>query len=211
MSTVDALVQMMNQIERFTLARVWDDLSDDEMHWEPAEGTWGIRPRAESRTGQPFGDGDVVADFGRWGEGPEPLTTIAWLLWHVGSMPGRLVETEVFGGPHTVASGWHSPYLSHHEMARTAGRAVENLRGGWDALRSAVESATEDDLARPAASYTYAAEPPAGGVCALGPPGDVRPGVSYVVGTLNEVSHHGSQICTLRDVYAHRHALRTGA
>jgi hypothetical protein len=134
------------------------------------------------------------------------MTTIAWLLWHMASMPGRLVETEVFGGPRAVASGWTSPYLEHHEIFRTAERAVEVLRDGWSSLRTALASASDDDLRRPVRHYTYAAEPPRGGVFVAGPPGDERPATAEIVGAIHEVTHHAAQICVLRDLYAHRRA-----
>jgi hypothetical protein len=202
----EPLVELMNRVERFTLARVWTDLTDDELLWEPIAGMWSVRRREDCTTESPFGAGEWVVDFGRWGDGPEPMTTIAWLLWHAGSMPGRLVETEVFGGPHAVASGWTSPYLEHHEIFRTADRAAEVLRDGWSSLRAALDSATDDDLARPVRHYTYAAEPPRGGVFIAGPPGDERPASTHVVGAIHEVTHHAAQICVLRDLYAHRGA-----
>ena len=210
MSTAGALLETMGRIEYFTLARVWTDLTDDELHWEPVEGTWGLRRRDECRTPFALGGGEWVAEIDG-GMPVDPLTTIGWLLWHVGSMPGRLVETEVFGGPHAVSSGWHSPYLEHHEVAPTAERAIENLRTGWAALRAAIESSTEADLARPAARYTYAGGSPLDNRMVAGPPGPEHPALFFVVSVINEVSHHGSQICTMRDLYAHRHALRTDA
>src|SRR4051794_11329057 len=127
----DTLLQLMERIETFTLSRVWNDLTDDELFFEPVPAMWSVRKRDECTTGAPFGAGEWVVDFGRWGSGPEPMTTIAWLLWHVGSMPGRTVETDVFGGPHAYSSGWTSPYLTHHEIFTSADRAVSVLRDGW--------------------------------------------------------------------------------
>jgi hypothetical protein len=200
----DTLLQLMERIERFTLARVWDGLTDDELFFEPVPSMWGVRRRAECTTATPFGDGEWVVDFGPWGDGPEPMTTIGWLLWHMGSMPGRTIETEVFGGPHLMASGWSSPYLAHHEIFLSAERAVSVLRDGWSSLRASVESASDEELARPVRRYTYAAEPPSGGVFLAGPPGDEHPAAYFVVGTIHEVVHHATQVCTLRDLYAHR-------
>lgn len=50
-----------------------------------------------------------------------------------------------------MASGWTSPYLTHHPMFTSATEAVT-------------------------AAYTYAAEPPRDGLCVAGPPGPTRPG-----------------------------------
>ena len=121
-------------------------------------GSWGIRRRAECQTATPFGDGDWVADFDDYlaraadrGEAVEPLTTIGWLMWHIGSMPGRLAQLDFLGGSRTPREGWTSCYLN---------------------------------------------------VPALGDePGPVTYGTSIIAATLNEVSHHGTQICMLRDLY----------
>ncbi len=203
----DTLLQLMERIERFTLARAWTDLTDDELVWEPVAGMWSVRRRSECTTPHPFGAGEWVVDFDGAAESGgriAPMTTIAWLLWHIGSMPGRSVDTEVFGGLHTMSSGWTSPYLEHHEIFRTADRAVEVLRSGWSSFRGSLESASDDDLERPVRRYTYAAEPPRGGVFVAGPPGDEHPAVFFVNGTIHEVAHHATQICVLRDLYAHR-------
>lgn len=54
----------------------------------------GVRRRAECQTPTPFADGDWVVDFDAdlvmaaiQGNAVEPLTTIGWLMWHIGSMP----------------------------------------------------------------------------------------------------------------------------
>ena len=46
------------------------------------------------------------------------------------------------------------------------------------------------------------------GLCVLGPPGPEHAATFSVAATLNEVSHHGAQVCVLRDLYA---ASRAGA
>jgi hypothetical protein len=104
----ETLLEMMLFIEMFTLERAWTDLSDDELMWEPVAGSWTIRPVAECRTATPFITGSFAADFDAGlveaaieGRATEPLTSIAWLFWHVGSQPGRAAELDVFGGPHS--------------------------------------------------------------------------------------------------------------
>ena len=200
----DTLVEHMGRIEQFTLGRVWEGLTDDEFFFEPVANTWSVRRRGQCTTEMPFGLGEWVVDFGRWGDAPEPMTTIAWLLWHMGSVPGRAVETEVFGGPHPYSSGWTSPYLSHHEVFTTADRAVEALRAGWASLRSAIEALDDDGFERRFARYTYGRGPKPDGVLPIGEPGSLHPATVFAVAILNEVSHHGAQICMLRDLYAHR-------
>jgi hypothetical protein len=201
----------MDRIEQFTLQRIWDRLTDDELFWEPTADTWGIRRRSECRTRSPYGDGEWVVDFDHEravgadeGTTYEPMTTIGWLLWHIGSMPGRLTELDVFGGSHTMASGWTSPYLSHHPIFTEASVAVATLRDGWTALHAALTVADDDQLERRTARYTYAMTAPSGGLATLGPPGPEVAVSNLVSNTLQEISHHGAQICTLRDLYRSR-------
>lgn len=80
------------------------------------------------------------------------------------------------------------------------------MRDGWAVLRAVLESTTDEQFEMRACRYTYAQAPMTDGLCVLGPPGPEHPATFFVAGTLNEVSHHASQICTLRDLYAHRSA-----
>jgi hypothetical protein len=130
------------------------------------------------------------------------MTSIAWLWWHIGSVGHRFVEVEVFGGPRTMASGWTSPYLTHHPIFTNATAATAALRGGWADLRAAVTGTTDEQFERSVAAYTYAAEPMRDGLCVPGAPGAEHPASFFVAGALNEVSHHATQVCTLRDLYA---------
>ena len=198
------LLELMYRIEYFTLARAWEDLTDDEFFWEPFTMTWSIRRQDQCRTPNPFGAGEWVADFEIPEPAPVPMTTIAWLYWHIGTMPGRLCDIDLLGGTRAMASGWTSPYLAHHPIFTRAAEAVTALRGGWQRLRAAIERAGDDQLEVTTAGYTYAAEPPRGGLCVLGPPGPAHPATRFIAGTLTEVGHHGTQIGALRDLYAWR-------
>ena len=192
----ETLVELMFFIERFTLSRAWNDLTDDELLWEPVDGAWTIHPATEHRTPTPFLNGELAADMDSGlieaamrGDAAEPMTSIAWLLWHVGSMPGRAAELDFLGGTHTAESGWTSPYLSTHPMFTVADDAVAAMRTGWRALGSALRSASDDDLERPTRFWGY------------GGPGPIGTGSQVVCSILNEVSHHGTQIGVLRDLY----------
>jgi len=192
----ETLLEMMFFVRRFTLERAWTGLTDEEFLWEPAPGTWSVRPVAESRTATPFVSGDFEADFDAgvtvspdWAKDGEPLTSIAWLFWHVGSMPGRAAELDFFGGEHTAASGWTSPYIASHPIFSTADEAVTEMRTGWRALIEALQSASDDQLERPTRFWGYGGE------------GQLSTGAQIVASIVNEVSHHGTQIGVLRDFY----------
>jgi len=197
----ETLLEMMLFIEMFTLNRAWNGLTDEELMWEPTPGTWTVHPVTESRAGTPFVTGSLAADFDAGlvsaaveGKATEPLTSIAWLFWHVGSQPGRAAELDVFGGAHSAASGWTSPYIAAHPMFTTAEEAVTAMRTGWRALDTALRSATDEQLERPTRFWGY------------GPPGPMGTGAQIVGSILNEVSHHGTQIGVLRDLYRLRAA-----
>jgi len=192
----ETLLEMMLFIEMFTLRRAWDGLTDDELLWAPAEGAWTVGPATQSRTSTPFITGSLAADFDVGlleaaieGKAVEPLTSIAWLFWHVGSQPGRAADLDFFGGAHSAASGWTSPYIATHPIFTTAEEAVTAMRTGWRALDTALQSATDEQLERPTRFWGY------------GEPGPMGTGAQIVGQILNEVSHHGTQIGVLRDLY----------
>ena len=202
----DVFLKVMDRIEHFTLQRAWTELTDDEFFWEPTPSTWSVRRLEECRTPTPFGQGDWRVDFGPEPT-PAPMTSIAWLLWHVGSMPGRLVDIDFLGGNHAMASGWTSPYLTHHPIFTNAADATTALRDGGlsFAPRSNARRTSSSGAWHP--RYTYANAPMKHGLCAIGPPGPEHPATFFVAGTINEVSHHATQICVLRDLYAARWAV----
>jgi hypothetical protein len=186
------LLELMLFIELYTLSRAWTDLTDDEMFWEPLPGSWSVRPANEVRSATPFFDGDWAADMDSdlaIAAGTEPLTTIAWLFWHVGSMPGRLAELDFFGGEKEAASGWTTPYLGAHPMFTNASDAVDAMRTGWRSLDDALKGASDEQLEAPTRFWGY------------GEPGPPATGAQITASVLNEVSHHATQMCVLRDLY----------
>jgi hypothetical protein len=204
----DTLLAVMEGIEAFSLQRAWTRLSDDEFFWEPVANSWSIRRRDECRTATPFGTDDWVADFdtdlsvaAQMRSAVEPLTTIGWLLWHIGSLPGRVAQLEFLGGSRILASGWTSPYLCEHRIFTRSSDATETLRTGWDDLRSALEKTDDERMERRTTPYIYAPEPRRGGYLVLGPPGPDVPAFSCVASALNEINHHATQVCVLRDLY----------
>jgi hypothetical protein len=198
----ETLLEMMLFIEMFTLNRAWNDLTDEELLWEPMPGSWSVRPVEQSKTATPFVVGSWEADFDTPlvmaaidGNAIEPLTSIAWLFWHVGSQPGRTAQLDFLGGPHTAESGWTSPYIAAHPIFTTAHEAVDAMRAGWRELDTALRSASDERLEQPVRFWGY------------GGPGPMGTGAQIIASMLNEVSHHGTQMGVLRDLYR----LRAGA
>jgi len=196
------LLEMMFFIEQFTLKRAWNGLTDDELLWDPTPGCWSVRPVEESRTGTPFVVGTLEADFDGdlvmaaiEGKAIEPLTSIAWLFWHVGSQPGRAAQLDFLGGSHTADSGWTSPYIAGHPIFTSAEEAVGAMRAGWRELDAALKSASDERLEQPVRFWGY------------GGPGPMGTGAQVIASILNEVSHHATQMGVLRDLYR----LRSGA
>lgn len=58
--------------------RYFDGVTDEELHWEPVPGMWGLRKKEELRTPLPSdtSDGDWWLDGVRPRPDPEPLATI---------------------------------------------------------------------------------------------------------------------------------------
>jgi hypothetical protein len=190
----DVLTNWMMLIDRYTLNRALTDLTQDEFDWEPHPGAWGVRHRDECRTPDPHGDvgGEWVVD-NDWAivqaafDGPElePMTTIGWLLNHFGAAPGLAAELTILGGP-TVPTPEAYQRMWAHTIIPTVDEAVARFRTGWHALDRALRTSNDKALER-----IYEGHPWKRGDVAL-------------AAMLNEVSHHGTQICMLRDLYAHR-------
>lgn len=156
-----------------------DGLSDEEYLWEPAPGSWSIRPRSEATTSHAAGAGDLVMDYA-WPEpDPAPVTTIAWRIAHV--VVGCFAERtgNHFGGDPTDYERW--------TYAASADDAITQLDAAYTAWSAGVEGLGEDGLARPVG--------PAEGPFAEAPYADL------VLHINRELIHHGAEICLLRDLY----------
>jgi len=113
------------------------------------------------------------------------MTTIGWLLNHFGAAPGLAAELTIVGGPTEP-----TPEVYQRMWARTiiptVDESVTRFRDGWQALDRALRHSTDEAL-----EHTYEGHPWKRGDLALS-------------ALLNEISHHGTQICVLRALYAHR-------
>jgi hypothetical protein len=91
---------------------------------------------------------------------------------------------DFLGGAVDYESGWTSPYRSAHRVFTNASVAVETMHDGWRALDRALRRSTDERLER---VFTTPMGPASGAL--------------LVAAQLNEISHHGAQICLLRDLY----------
>jgi hypothetical protein len=64
------------------------------------------------------------------------------------------------------------------------------MRAGWRALDQAIRASTDEGLDLATRFWSYSDDP-----------GPAVLGYQILVSILNEVSHHGTQVCTLRDLY----------
>jgi hypothetical protein len=189
----------MGLIDTYTLSRALKDLTQSEFDWEPHPGAWGIRLRDACGTPNASGDpeGSWVADqdwavqtaaFGMMnpeGEMNEPMTTIGWLLNHFGAAPAMTAQLDFLGGP-SEPTGELYRRMWAFTIIPIVDEAVARFREGWAALGAALGDATDDMLERECDGHPW------------------KRGDRAVSALLNEVSHHGTQICMLRDLYGHR-------
>lgn len=159
-----------------------DGMSDAEYLWEPAPGSWSVRPRGTGTAPVQAGSGAFTVDFAFPEPDPPPVTTIAWRLAHlvVGVLGERVASH--FGGPPDSYEG--------HEYAGTAQEAVAQLDRAYAAWDAGVRSLGPQGMAAPCgpAEGPYAAEPMA----------------ALVLHINREVIHHGAEIALLRDLYRAR-------
>jgi hypothetical protein len=157
-----------------------EGLTDDEYFWEPAPGSWNVRPRGTGTAPVQAGSGEMTIDFAFPEPEPPPVTTIAWRLGHVIVGVLAMRNASHFG---RAATDYES-----FEYATTAAGALAQLDAEYAAWQAGVESLGEDGLARAVgeAEGPYAASP-------------------YAVLVLHinrELIHHLAEVCLLRDLYA---------
>jgi hypothetical protein len=184
----------MTLIDRYTLNRALTGLTQDEFEWEPHPGAWGVARRDECTTRHPSGaagsewvvenDWDIGQAADR-GEAIQPMTTIGWLLNHFGAAPGLFTELEIVGGS-TVPTPEGYQRMWAHTIIPTVDDAVTRFTDGWSALGDALRTTTDEMLERDYEGHPW------------------KRGDRALAALLNEVSHHGTQICMLRDLFANR-------
>jgi hypothetical protein len=108
-----------------------DGLSDAEMLWEPAPGSWNVRP-------DEHGMGRPTSGTGWWNptSDAEPPRTIAWSLGHLGVC--TMVRADWLVGGHEL--------LDVPSWPMTAAEAIPFLQEGLDAWRSGLDQMEDIDL-----------------------------------------------------------------
>jgi hypothetical protein len=159
-------------------------LTDEEYLWEPAPGSWNIRPAGTSTSPAPIGTGAFQRDGAPDDLDPAPVTTIAWRIAHLTVECLSMRTMNHFDGPETHWETW--------EHTDSADRALTQLDVAYDRWSAGVESLGEEGLSRPVG--------PAEGPFAEYPYADL------VLHINRELIHHGAEICLLRDLYRANHA-----
>lgn len=174
------------QVELTALSdQVWErtrgrlaGLTDEEYFWEPAPGAWSVRRRRDGIWREDWSP-PVPKPSG------EPVTTLAWRLWHLIDMYGEDRAPRWLGiPPRGLAVGCDSGDEPPH-TANDAVRLLERAHERWDAH---LALATDDVLAEqigPVAPAHYAG----------------RTRTAYVLHMLDEFVHHGAEIGLLRDLW----------
>ncbi|MFI0975869.1 DinB family protein [Streptomyces sp. NPDC021093] len=161
-----------------------DGLTDDEYFWSPVPDAWSVRPRGTSKAPVQAGTGDFTIDFAFPQPDPAPFTTIAWQLGHVvvGVLAAR--NAAHFGAPAASYEGW--------EYAGSAATALDQLKAQLDVWMAGVRDLGEAGLLLPVGE-----KEPAFPELAM---------ADLVLHIQRELIHHLSEVCLLRDLYAHTHS-----
>ncbi len=154
-------------------------LSDEEYLWEPAPGSWNVRPRSPSAAAPQPGSGPFTIDFTFPQPDPPPVTTIAWRLAHV--------IVGVFGA--RVANHFGGPPVSYESFpyAGTAAEALQQLDETHAAWAKGVRGLDAEALARP--------------LGAVEGPFAEHTMAELVLHIHREAIHHGAEVALLRDLY----------
>ena len=162
-----------------------DGLTDEAYLWEPVEGCWSVRPRREARAAMAVGAGDTVIEYEVPEPSPAPFTTIAWRMGHI--------AIGVFGQRAANHFGEGGVGEEHTDWPLTAAGGLELLDRWHQAWTSGVRAMSVADLGRPCGPHE-------------GPFAEY-PFVSLVLHINREALHHGAEIATMCDLYAHRATL----
>jgi hypothetical protein len=163
---------------RVRLFERMEGLTDAEYLWEPVGDCVNIRPGDDGV----FRVGTLFPESGP-GE-PDPFTTIAWRVWHIGNLCLRGYVIHFFEDVPELGD--------RHEWPGTARDGVQALADDWEHFISRIAALGDKRLLTP---------------IGMGPGGWAdETYLKLALHALKEVTHHGGEIGLLRDLY-----LREGA
>jgi hypothetical protein len=150
-----------------------EGLTDAEYLWEPVGGSLSIRP----------GDDGVFRVAALMPEPdpgmPDPVTTIAWRIWHIGAFCLRGYVIYFFEDV--------PDFGDRHAWPGTAKEGVQALAEDWERFISRITALGDTRLLAP---------------MGLGPAGFAEETyLKLALHALDEVAHHGGEIGLLRDLY----------
>ena len=176
--TVRAAVRSQLEFSWWELSRRLATVTQDEFAWEPAPGALSVRLRSQTTAARTFGVGDWVVEWPRGYDEPGPRT-IAWLVAHL---------TEVLTERYDWTFGAHEARRDTLTYSGEVGPAIAALTQVVDAWRAGIAQMSDDDMFT--VGFSQATEI------------DQRaPFAQLVLHVNRELIHHGSEICTLTDLY----------
>lgn len=173
MSLAPKLLSSMLRRSFDDLRWLLEDVDEEDCFWEPADGSWSVRRRADA--GRAWGTGDWVCEDAWPPPDPLPLTTIAWRLAHLAAW------TDVY---RSFAFDEDRVDLMDFEVPGTRDGLVSAVCGAQDRLAANVDALDDGALSELRPAY-------------FGPP---RPLHALVSTMIVEHTHHGAEIGLLRDL-----------
>jgi DinB superfamily len=154
-----------------------EGLTDAEYFWEPVEGCWSVRPRAQAVAALAVGGGPYTIDFAFPEPDPPPVTTIAWRLGHliVGIFGDR--NSRYFGGPPISYESYDYP--------ASADQALVALDAQYQRWIGGIREMHLDRLADRCREPGFETDSMA----------------ALILHIHREAIHHGAEIALLRDLY----------
>jgi hypothetical protein len=158
---------------RYRLFERLEGLTDVEHLWEPVTDSLSIRPGDDGVFRVNELSPESVAGV------PDPVTTIAWRIWHIGSLCLRGYVLAFFEDVPDLGD--------RHEWPGTAKDSVQALAEDWERFISRIAALGDERLLAP---------------MGLGPGGWAdETYLKLALHALREVAHHGGEIGLMRDLY----------
>ena len=170
------LLETFEVVRSRTLTRL-EGLTDAEYQWQPVPDCMTVRLtedgvfRADAR--RP--DSSVSPD------GPEPVTTIAWRMWHIGSLCLRGYVIHFFEDVPDLGD--------RYEWPGTADLGKHALEQDWARFTARIGALGDERLLAPMGQI---AEPHGWAEASY---------LALALHALDEVAHHGGEIGLMRDLY----------